>query len=442
MTPHSPGNRPQFAILKIQRIWDTFALGGWNDQGGSAVKLFFSVGEPSGDLHGANLIRALRARCPDAELVGYGGPRMAAAGLQLHDDLTRLAVMGILPAVRNLHRFWVLWRKADRWLQLHRPDGVVLIDYPGFNWWIARSAKRYGIPVFYYGVPQMWAWAGWRVNKLRRLVDHVLCKLPFEPGWFRCRGVDATYVGHPYYDEVSQRLLDAEFVRIQRAPGPLVTILPGSRRQEVTNNLPAFLRTAAIVEKQVPGVRFAIASFSDSQAEIAREMVAQSGLSAEVFVGRTPELIDAAHCCLACSGSVSLELLWHQKPTVIHYRLSSIGALAKRLVVKVRFITLVNLLATDEVFLNRGNGRPDYNPESPDAEPVPFPEFATCHDKSQAMASWLVKWLTCPDEYQQRIRQLQELKSTFAHPGASATAAEYLLRSLFSSDGPTLRDAA
>src|SRR3954470_18114893 len=126
------------------------------------MKIFFSVGEPSGDLHGANLIRELRRRRPDCECVGYGGPRMAAAGCDLHEDLTKLAVMWFLRVLINIHKFLALASRADRYFRHHRPDAVVLIDYPGFNWWIARRAKAHGIPVFYYGVPQMWAWAGWR----------------------------------------------------------------------------------------------------------------------------------------------------------------------------------------------------------------------------------------------------------------------------------------
>ena len=305
----------------------------------------------------------------------------------------------------------------------------MLIDYPGFNWWIARSGKRHGIPVFYYGVPQMWAWAGWRVKKMRRFVDHVLCKLPFEADWFRDRGCHATYIGHPYFDEVRQRQLDRLFVQAKRegGDGPLVAILPGSRTQEVTSNLPWFLRTASGVREQVPGVRFVIASFNDRQAGIAREMVAASGLPIEVFVNRTPELIEAAHCCLACSGSVSLELLYHEKPTVIHYWLSRTAHLGMRIFLQVPYITLVNLLATHDVFSPR---RVAYDPESPTAEQVPFPEFATCQDKSRAMAAKLIEWLTHPECYQQRVAQLQRLKREFAQPGASAAAAEYIFSAL------------
>ena len=132
---------------------------------GGAMRIFFSVGEPSGDLHGANLIRELRLRHAEIECVGFGGPKMAEAGCQLVADLTQLAIMWFARVLLNLHRFWGLLRQADRFFRYERPDAVVLIDYPGFNWWVARRAKAYGIPVFYYGTPQIWAWATHRVKK-------------------------------------------------------------------------------------------------------------------------------------------------------------------------------------------------------------------------------------------------------------------------------------
>ena len=241
------------------------------------MKLFFSVGEPSGDLHGASLIRQLRERHPQIECVGYGGPRMKAAGCVLLEDLTQLAIMWFLRVALNLHKFWWLLKRADRYLGEQRPDGVVLIDYPGFNWWIARKAKKHGIPVFYYGAPQMWAWAGWRVGKMRRLVDHVLCKLPFEEDWFRARGVSATFVGHPYFDELA-REFPHEADRPANDSPRLVTILPGSRTQEVTGNVPMLLRAAKLILRAVPDVQFAVASYNDRQAELAREMVRSSGV--------------------------------------------------------------------------------------------------------------------------------------------------------------------
>lgn len=386
------------------------------------MRIFLSVGEPSGDLHGANLVSELRKRQPDIECVGYGGPKMAAAGCSLHEDLTKHAIMGVLPAVLKVHDFWKLYRRADQYLESNRPDAVVLIDYPGFNWWVARSAKRHGIPVFYYGVPQMWAWGGWRVKKMRRLVDHVLCKLPFEANWFRQRGCAATYVGHPYFDEVSQRKLDATFIESVRREHQLVTILPGSRTQEVIHNLPFFLRTASRIRERIPDVQFAIASFNDKQGAIARELVRQAQLPVDVYVGRTPELIEAAHCCLACSGSVSLELLYHQKPTVILYWINWFTHFMQRFFLQVPSITLVNLLAMEDPF---SKSLPQNQ-----APQMPFPEFVTWQDKSAEMAVPLTKWLTDESAYSQAIQRLAQLKREFAHPGASTTAATYLLSKL------------
>src|SRR5688572_3589939 len=142
------------------------------------MRIFFSVGEPSGDLHGANLIRQLDQRMP-IEAVGLGGPRMAAAGCKLVRDMSDLAVMGFFPVIAKLPEFWRLRAQVGQFFDNARPDAVVLIDFPGFNWHVARMAKERGIPVFYYGLPQLWAWASWRVRKVQANVDHSLCKLPF-----------------------------------------------------------------------------------------------------------------------------------------------------------------------------------------------------------------------------------------------------------------------
>ncbi|MBV8677090.1 MAG: lipid-A-disaccharide synthase, partial [Planctomycetaceae bacterium] len=184
------------------------------------MRLFISTGEPSGDLHAANLIHSLRKCLPDAEFVGFGGPRMAAAGADLLYPLVELAVMWFVRVLLNLPTFIRLLFQANRYFRDQRPDAVILIDYPGFNWCVARRAKRHGIPVFYYVPPQIWAWAGWRVEKVRKYVDQVLCALPFEPAWYHARGVPgATHVGHPYFDELAERELDEAFLAERRDRG-------------------------------------------------------------------------------------------------------------------------------------------------------------------------------------------------------------------------------
>jgi lipid-A-disaccharide synthase len=386
------------------------------------MRIFLSVGEPSGDLHGANLIRQLRLRAPLAA-AGLGGHKMQAAGCELLRDMSDLAVMGFFPVVAKLPEFWRLRAQVEASFDQRRPDAVVLIDYPGFNWHVARLAKERAIPVFYYGLPQLWAWASWRVSKVQRYVDHALCKLPFEEKWFNDRGCRATYVGHPYFDELNEQRLDDTFLASMRfKQGRVVTLLPGSRNQEVRYNLPLLLKAAAQVRRACPDVRLAIASYSEQQAAMARELVAAGPVPAEVFVGRTPELIAAAECCLACSGSVSLELLYHAKPAVIVYRVGWLTYNVVRRLINVRYITLVNLLASSRPFFGGAAAN--------EREDVIYPEYPTWQDCSESVAGHAIGWLLDEPSRQRVVSKLTELRERVAAGGASATAADYIVSAL------------
>lgn len=403
------------------------------------MKLFFSVGEPSGDLHGANLIRQLQSRVPGFSASGFGGPRMSAAGCNLLHDMTDLAVMGLGPVIAKLPKFFELRRQAEDWFRREKPDAVVLIDYPGFNWHIARTAKEQGIPVIYYGLPQLWAWASWRVRKVSDYVDHALCKLPFEEQWFRERGCNATYVGHPYFDQLRSEQPDEAFqASIRRTGSRLVSLLPGSRRHEVKNNLPTLLKSASLIHQQAADVHFAIASYNDRQAEMAREMVRGTGLPIEIHVGRTCELIREAHTCLACSGSVSLELLYHAKPSVIVYKVPWLTyTLLRWLLVKVKYITLVNLLATDDIYSH--DGKP-YEAGDPAHAQVLFPEYPTWQDRSADVAAHALEWLNNDAARQSLVDRLEVLRGQLTSGHASATAADYIVRAL--DRGATQPDAS
>jgi lipid-A-disaccharide synthase len=370
------------------------------------MRIFLCAGEPSGDLHGANLVRALRALRPDVECVGFGGERMAAADCRLLYPLCGLAVMWFLRVLANAHVFLTLLSRADRYFRHHRPDAVILIDYPGFNWWLARRAHFHGIPVFYFVPPQLWAWAGWRVGKMRRWVDHVLCALPFEKAWYEKRGVAAHYVGHPYFDELPAQRLDATFLAQQRSrPGPIIGLLPGSRTQEVDRNFPTLLRAAQLIQRRRPDTRFLVACFKETHRQTAAALLRGAGRPAETHVGRTPEIIALAHSCIAVSGSVGLELLYRQRPTVVVYRVGPLLWRLGHLLATCKYISLVNLLADREL----------------------FPEYPSVRCEAEAAASHVLGWLNDPAAYQQRCAELAALCARVAEPGACAHAARYIL---------------
>jgi lipid-A-disaccharide synthase len=364
------------------------------------MRIFLSAGEPSGDLHGSNLTAALRRVHPGVECVGFGGAHMAAAGCRLVYPLCDLAVMGFARVFTNLAAFVRLLNQADDCFRTQRPDAVVLIDYPGFHWWLARRAKAHGIPVFYFVPPQLWAWAGWRVKKMRRHIDHVLCSLHFEEPWYRERGVEAHYLGHPYFDELSQQQLNAAFVEGQHErPGTVVGLLPGSRNQEVELNLATLLGAAACVHAARPDTRFLVACYKEAH----RKQV---------------EIIYLSKVTMAVSGSVGLELLYRGKPSVVVYRANRPMLWLTACLRTCRYISLVNLLADREL----------------------FPEFLTHRDESEAVAKRVLHWLNDEEAYRQVCGELAALKGRVAEPGACARAAEYIMKAL-SRGEPKLRAA-
>lgn len=374
------------------------------------MHLFISAGEPSGDLHGANLVRALKARHPGITITGFGGDRMEAAGAGLLFKLTGLAVMWFGKVIASLRTFFRLAKQTEEHFRAVRPDAVVLIDYPGFHFALAKRAHAAGIPVYFFVPPQLWGWAGWRVKKVRRWFAGVLTALPFEEEWYRTRGVNTHYVGHPYYDELAAQPLNAAFLAEQRGKGgPVVAILPGSRNQEVARNFADMLAAARKVHAVRPGVRFLVASFNEHQAAMAEQMAEGSGLPIEFHVGRTPEIIELADCCVSVSGSVSLEMMYRLKPAVILYKVGPVfWALAYFVFKAVKYITLVNLLADDEI----------------------YPEFGTCRDRTGEIADQVVTWLNDPSARQDRVNRLRKLRDEVARPGACDRAAAYLLETL------------
>jgi lipid-A-disaccharide synthase len=373
------------------------------------MRVFISAGEPSGDLHGGNLVAALKERLPGAELVGFGGPRMAAAGVDLMYPLTELAVMWLGRVLLKLPTFFHLGAKAESYFRTQRPDALVLIDYPGFHWHLAQRAHRYGVPVYYFVPPQLWAWRGSRVKKVRKYFRAVLTALPFEEEWYRSRGVRTRYVGHPYFDEIAGQKLDPAFMAEQRAkPGDIVALLPGSRTQEVTGNVPDMVTAAGRIVAARPNTRFLVAAFREKHAAFIRQHLAGSSLPIEVHVGRTPEIIELCKCCVAVSGSVGLELLVRRKPSVVVYRSGRLMEFVARRVATCKYLSLANLLADEEL----------------------FPEFPGATDPTGRVTETILNWLTDETARAALVAKLDALCIRVAVPGAVNRAADFLASEL------------
>ena len=372
------------------------------------MRVFFSVGEPSGDQHAAHLIHEMRKRRPELEAVGYGGPAMQAAGCELRFQLTKLAVMGFLRVVPLLRQFIGLAKRAAEEFKENPPDAVVLVDFPGFNWYIAKAAKKAGVPVYYYMPPQLWAWGPWRVRKVRRLINQVLCALPFEHDWYTKRGVNATYVGHPFFDEVAEKKLDADFIDGLSGKTPLVAVLPGSRTHEVERNLPLMAKVISRLQKKHPDTRFVVASYNEQQQTLANGILSDAGVTLPSYIDRTSEVIEAADCCLMVSGSVSLELLARKTPGAVVYRLTRLHTTLRPVVIGCKYITLTNLIAGREL----------------------MPEFVSAGSEEPTVESLfgvLDGWLGEPGQLAAVTQELTELAESAVLPGATGNAADAIL---------------
>jgi len=303
------------------------------------------AGEPSGDLHGSGVVRALRRMAAGIEVTGVGGARMRAEGMSIIHDCADLAFMGFAEVLRNLGTIRDLRRELVHEIEAHRPDVVVLIDYPGFNLRFAREARDRGIPVLYYISPQVWAWHRGRVKKMRNLVNRMKVVFPFEVPIYREAGIDVEFVGHPLAEHIGTSMPRGEFFRRWNLdPGrPLLGLFPGSRRQEIERILPVMARAAddlragrslqvAIGVAASLGKEF-IGSFLHGER---RPVLVEDG---------SYDLMAYADAAIVTSGTATLETGWFGTPMAVVYRTSPLTYAIGRMLVDVTSIGLVNIVA-------------------------------------------------------------------------------------------------
>ncbi len=310
------------------------------------------AGEASADLHGANLVRAVKELDPKTAFCGIGGKNMHAAGVRILFTSSDMAVVGITEVFSKARLILKASRTLKSILKHRRPDLLILIDYPDFNINLARTAKRCGVPVLYYISPQVWAWRVGRVRKIARRVDRMAVILPFEEDFYRRRGVTVEYVGHPLLDAVPEGL-DKRTVRKDmniEKDDPVLALLPGSRDEEVRNLLPVMIDAAEDLTTHLPALKCIIPVAPTISPETLKDMIRPSTLDIRICRGETYRVMTASDLCFVASGTATLEAGILGVPMIIVYRVSPISFWIAKRVIKVNRIGLVNLV-TDAPFV-------------------------------------------------------------------------------------------
>jgi lipid-A-disaccharide synthase len=314
-------------------------------------RMLLVAGEASGDLHGADLVRVLRASLPDLEVFGLGGERLREAGMQTVADASDVATVGLTQAAGRLRTLWRAYRALARRLREEPPDLCVLVDFPEFNLRLARRAKRAGVPVLYYIAPQVWAWRRGRVRKIARRVDRLAVVFPFEPALYAARLPSVEFVGHPLLDRVRVTRGREETLRAHGLDPArrTVLLLPGSRPSEIDYLLPHLLDAVRVLGRD-RGLQFPLALAHTLSAEEIGRRVEAARLAVPVIEGDTYNLIAAADLALVSSGTATLECALLERPMVIVYRLGPLSYGLGRLLVRgVRYIGMPNIVAGREV---------------------------------------------------------------------------------------------
>lgn len=309
------------------------------------MRYFIIAGERSGDMHGGNLVKALKKHDSAAVVTGMGGEYMRAAGTEILVDYHELAFMGFIEVVKNLRTVSKFIRTIQQQISKFKPDVVILIDYGGFNMRIAAFARKNNIKVYYYITPKVWAWYQRRALKLKRNVTKLFVILPFERDFFKKFGAEAEYVGNPVMDAVKQHIPDKEFLNHYQFPStrPLVALLPGSRKQELQRMVPVM----AEVVKACPDINFGVAVVNSLDGVLYEPFRFLPNVS--LIPEDTYNLLLHAKAAIVTSGTATLETALFRVPQVVIYKASPTTYLIVKMMIRVKFISLVNLIAGKQV---------------------------------------------------------------------------------------------
>jgi len=365
------------------------------------MRIMISCGEPSGDLYAEALVAALREREPSVDVFGFGGPRLAAAGVRLVGDFHGLSVTGLTEALRVLPRSYAMLRRLVAAARETRPDVFVAVDFPDFNFQLMAALRRLGIPIVYYISPQLWAWRPRRMATMKRDVDRVLVIFPFEEALYRDEGVDVEFVGHPLIDLTTVRtprnVLLREYGLL--ADAPTVALLPGSRPNELRRIVPGMAASLPLIRTRVPGVQFLVAAAPNLPDALFRE------LDAPLVRDRTDEVLAASDVVVTASGTATVQAALHERPMVVVYRLSPLTYRLGKPLVRVNTYAMANLVAGERI----------------------VPELIQDAFTPARVADETVRFLTDAALHARTRDALRRVRERLGQPGASGRAASAVL---------------
>ena len=374
-------------------------------------KIFIVAGEASGDLHGADLARALRTLDPEVTLIGMGGEQMRQAGVTLIVDARELAVVGVTEVLSRLTALLRAFGRLRTSLKAEAPGLLVLIDFPDFNFWLARAARRLGIAVLYYIGPQVWAWRRGRLRTLKRLVEKMLVLFPFEEAVYREAGIPVACVGHPMLDRLRDVPTKEEARRLLGHSGSelIVGLLPGSREGEVRHHLPVLKQAVDQMGTVEPRIRFLVAVADTLPPGLVETLLQGSGPAIRLVRGQTYQVMRAADLVITASGTATLEAGLLGTPMVIVYRVSLLTWWAGKLLVDVPSIGMVNLVVGRRV----------------------VPELLQWEFTPNRVAETALGLVRDPAALDRIRRDLREVRGRLGEEGASRRAAQEILTMVY-----------
>lgn len=365
-----------------------------------------SCGEPSGDLYAGALAVEIRRRQPDAAIFGLGGQRLMAGGGELLADYRGISVTGIFEAIRVLPRSLATFNRLVDAARTEKPNALVLIDFPDFNFRLAAAIKKLGVPIVYYISPQLWAWRQSRMNVMKRLADRVLVIFPFEEKIYRDAGVPVQFVGHPLVDLARAQETRENFLRELGLDGtrPIVALLPGSRPNEVERLLPVISEAVAKITREVPQAQFVIARAPSLEDRIFSG-VRWAGAGPVEVLARTDDVLAISDVAITASGTATVQAALHGRPMVVVYRLSPLTYKLGKPFLLVEHVAMVNLIAGRRI----------------------VPELIQEDCTAENIAIETLKLLTNRGWADDTRRALADVRAKLGGPGASGRAAEAVL---------------